>query len=337
MKILIIDDSIHVHTQLRVFLTSAGYNDLVFSESVETLLALLEKESQVEKPYENVKLVLMDIEMDGMDGITATQRLKSIKAFNDTPVIMVTGDNSNESLQAAFDAGAVDYITKPIRRVELLARVASFLKLKQESDALIAREKELVELTFILENTNTRLRAANEKLSRMAMVDGLTGVANRRYFDKTLVSEWQRGLRQDTPLSMLMIDVDFFKLYNDIYGHQMGDKCLTKIAGALQYVLKRPSDVIARYGGEEFCVFLPDTEITGANQIGKHMLSAVEELKIEHAGSSVNEFVTLSIGSAEMLPSSGTKPAFLVNCADTALYKAKDEGRNRLVTLPNCL
>ncbi len=164
---------------------------------------------------------------------------------------MVTGREDKETLKNAFAAGAMDYITKPISTVELKARVRSALKLRQAVKKRIAREKELEKLTIELQN-------ANKKLNKLASIDGLTGLSNRRYFDKALEKEAARMAREDKKLGILMIDIDNFKNYNDLYGHQAGDDCLKKVASTISETVFRPGDLAARYGGEEFVVILPE-------------------------------------------------------------------------------
>jgi diguanylate cyclase (GGDEF)-like protein len=168
------------------------------------------------------------------------------------------------------------------------------------------------------------------EISQMAIIDSLTEVANRRHFDIFLYQEWRRAQREKWPIAMLMVDVDFFKLYNDVYGHQYGDQCLKRIAEAINKVIHRPSDLVARYGGEEFGVILPNTPIHGAMKVAEQMCQAVANLLIEHKKSTVAHYVTVSVGVAEMYPGQENHPSELVSAADEALYKAKDSGRNRI-------
>jgi diguanylate cyclase (GGDEF)-like protein len=173
------------------------------------------------------------------------------------------------------------------------------------------------------------------ELSRQANLDGLTEIANRRCFDEQFKKEWRRCHREQRPLALMMCDVDHFKLYNDTYGHQMGDECLKHIADALLRVTKRPGDVVARYGGEEFVVILPSTDSDGARQVAEALQDELQRLKIPHASSSVNPYVTLSIGVAGMLPTRECALDKLLGIADEALYQAKENGRNRII-VRNC-
>jgi diguanylate cyclase (GGDEF)-like protein len=331
MGILIVDDSKHVHAQLKVFLNGDGITELFFAESAIEALDILGL-GDIPGSADSVDLILMDIEMDEMSGIEVTRKICAAKQIQDIPVLMVTADSSDESLQEAFASGAVDYITKPIRKVELLARIRSFLLLKQEKDMRKAKQQELVELTDVLIKTNDQLKQANEKLRRVSLIDGLTGIYNRRYFDETLDKEWRRLCRVSRPVSLMMVDIDFFKAYNDINGHQTGDQCLKTVAGLIHLQLKRSSDFVARYGGEEFAVVLPETKVEGAEALGRTICHAVEGSHIPHPATSIGEHVTVSIGTAGMIPEFNTLPGQLIACADKALYKAKAEGRNRICT-----
>ena len=169
-----------------------------------------------------------------------------------------------------------------------------------------------------------------EYLSNLAIHDGLTGIYNRRYFDETLAREWKRTKREKSPLSLIMLDIDYFKKYNDTYGHQAGDGCLIKVATAISGALRRPADMAARYGGEEFAVILPNFELENATQFGETIRAKIEALKIEHRQSDVNPFITASLGLACIVPSSKSSPRELIEAADKALYSAKNNSRNCL-------
>ena len=192
-----------------------------------------------------------------------------------------------------------------------------------ESGKLVAVVETLRDMTVQKE--------AQAELERLATRDGLTSVANRRSFDETLNMEWRRASRESRALSLLMIDVDFFKPYNDTYGHQGGDECLRQVAAAMSGVVKRASDCVARYGGEEFSILMPSTEPEGALIVAERIRAAVEALHLPHSGSKVADHVTVSIGVASMHVGSEGLSAGLVAAADAALYRAKHEGRNRVV------
>ncbi|MDH5638285.1 MAG: diguanylate cyclase, partial [Nitrospinota bacterium] len=239
---------------------------------------------------------------------------------------MVSGVTEKEKLQEAFTAGASDYIEKPVNEIELVARVKSILSLSREIKERKDREVKLLKLTRQLEE-------ANKKLEVLSSLDGLTGVANRRILDQTLSKEWSRMSRSSKPISMILIDVDYFKKFNDSYGHIAGDECLKKVARAISFSVSRPADTVARYGGEEFAVILPETDGAGAQKIGVAIMDKVGKLGIKHESSEVGKTLTVSQGVATMVPDDKKKCGALLEMADTALYKAKNEGRARIVAL----
>jgi diguanylate cyclase (GGDEF)-like protein len=175
------------------------------------------------------------------------------------------------------------------------------------------------------------LEQANQRLQRLAFLDGLTQVANRRRFEEYLDQEWRRLGRDNQPLSLILCDIDSFKVYNDTYGHQAGDDCLRRVADALQQVVKRPADLVTRYGGEEFAIILPNTDMRGAISVAESLCQTIRELNIPHIRSAVKPYVTLSCGVASLIPSSSTTPEQLIKHVDDALYDAKGMGRNRVV------
>ncbi len=169
-----------------------------------------------------------------------------------------------------------------------------------------------------------------EHLSNLAVHDGLTGIYNRRYFDETLAREWKRTMREKAPLSLIMLDIDYFKKYNDTYGHQAGDECLRQVATTISGALRRPADMAARYGGEEFVVVLPNLKLEDSAKFGETIRAKIEALKMEHKQSDANPFITVSLGIASVVPSSISSYEELVGAADKALYSAKNKGRNRV-------
>lgn len=262
-----------------------------------------------------IDLILMDISLPGTDGIAATLTIKADKTFEDIPIVIVTNHNEESILDRSFAAGASDFIVKPVSMIELRARIRSVLQLREEMAKRKMREREL--------------EALARKLEKMSNLDGLTGIANRRCFDDTLVKEWVRNGRHDTPMALLMIDIDHFKAYNDTLGHVLGDDCLVAVAEGIISSIHRPGDMAARYGGEEFAVILPHTGYEGASAVAKSIHANINGSNIHHPHSYTGHSVTVSIGVASCVPSCQTTPAQLLTAADTALYRAKQNGRNR--------
>lgn len=322
MSILIVDDSDFVQSYFRSMLGETGYNAIIQAKSAVDAFSLLESDGPAGSGL-NIDLILMDVLMPGIDGIEACRRLKADERFRDIPVIIVTAVEDLGRLQVAFDAGAMDYITKPPHRTELIARIRSALRLKQEMDRRKAREKDLFEMTQLLAE-------ANMQLERLATRDTLTGLANRRFFNEFLDREWHRSMRNTSPFSVIMVDVDCFKAFNDTYGHQAGDDCLKTVAGALSRLVKRPTDLVARFGGEEFIVVLPDTGHEGALLLADQMRAAVAALGIRHEAAVSEGIVTVSLGVAVSRPGGYPTPEALISAADGALYQAKRDGRNRV-------
>ncbi len=329
MTILIVDDSRVVQRHLQAVLARAGYTDVLTAQSAREAFAHLGISAGTPPDgaggrgagARDIDLILLDVVMPEMNGVEACRRIKSAAHLRDIPVIMVTGQTEISNLAAGFAAGAMDYITKPSNEVELLARVRSALKLKQEIDRRKAREQELLDLAAQLEQ-------ANRRLERLSSLDGLTGIPNRRRFDEYLQVAWRQAINGRTPLSLLLIDIDYFKLFNDTYGHQQGDDCLRQVAGAITASVTDAGDLVARYGGEEFAVILPDASSTRAALVAETVRARVRGLNIPHARSAVSERVTVSVGAATALPAGAMSPALLIAEADQALYCAKHEGRN---------
>lgn len=248
-------------------------------------------------------IVLLDIMMPEMDGYEVCRRLKEDQITADIPVMFVTALTSAEDEVKGIEMGAVDFIAKPIVAPIVLARIRNQLQLKKYRD----------------------------HLENIAYIDGLTTIPNRRHFDNTLTSEWQRALRKGETLSILLLDIDFFKKYNDSLGHIAGDECLKSVAKGLSDITRRPADLVARYGGEEFVCLLPETTLDGAAAFADKLLVAVRALNIPHPDSDVAPIVTISIGGASVEITPDADPTKLIEAADANLYAAKQQGRNRAV------
>lgn len=247
-------------------------------------------------------LILLDIQMPGMDGFEVCRALKADPLLRDIPVIFLTAMTDETDEAIGLGLGAVDYLNKPIKPALVKLRVRNHLELKSQRD----------------------------RLSRLTLVDGLTELANRRAFDERLEQEWRRALRTEALLSLIMIDIDFFKGYNDAYGHLAGDDCLRYVAQTLAASLKRAGDFVARYGGEEFIAVLPGLNVKGVRAMAEIMRESVAKLRIPHRSSAIAPYVTISIGAVSLTPAAGALSRSMVAACDQQLYLAKSHGRNRV-------
>ena len=245
-------------------------------------------------------LILLDVIMPGIGGYEICAKLKADDTTRDIPVIFVTSIADPDSENKGFLVGGVDYVVKPINPVTLRARVKTHLELKHKTDLL----------------------------KSLATLDGLTGIANRRRLNDFLSQEWRRAIRSSKNLSLILLDIDYFKNYNDYYGHQEGDICLQKIALMFQKILERSTDLVARYGGEEFCFVMPETPLEGTIYLAKQIQHGIAELAIPHLKSAISSIVTVSMGLASIIPTLNNDYNDLLKIADQKLYLAKHNGRN---------
>lgn len=294
-QILLVDDDPTVILSLQKVL--GGFADCHFANNGKRALALVQRTSP--------SLILLDIQMPEMDGLQVCEILKANPETAHIPVLFITSKVDTNIEERVFAAGAVDYIPKPLNPTVVCARVQTHLAYQR---ALAA-------------------------LSSQAFNDVLTGLNNRRRFNEQLELEWVRALRNKLPLSLLMIDIDEFKIYNDHFGHLGGDAAIEGVADALRKSTKRPADFPARYGGEEFSLILPETDAEGAQAMAESVLKSVEELHLAQAPACARPYLTISVGYSTLLPaqgdSSGLQANALIQAADTALYQSKKNGRNR--------
>ena len=245
-------------------------------------------------------LILLDVLMPDMDGYDVCSELKHDPLTEHIPVIFITSLEDENDETRGFEVGAVDFIRKPIRRAIVQARIKLHLELKSQMDFH----------------------------ARRSLIDGLTEIANRRRLMEHLSLELRRAQRNKSNLSLIMLDIDFFKLFNDNYGHIAGDDCLKLVAEIVHQRMKRPNDLVGRYGGEEFVCVLPDTDFEGAEGMCKLLLDSIRQLEVPHKFSKVSDILTISIGSVTTIPSSATVREDLLKAADDALYESKHSGRN---------
>ncbi|MDE2419308.1 MAG: diguanylate cyclase [Burkholderiales bacterium] len=291
-RLLVVDDQpINIQVMYQAF---AGEFQVFMATNGEQALAICKNNPP--------DLVLLDVVMPGMDGFEVCTRLKADPATSHIPVIFVTAHNDAAEETHGLSVGAVDFIAKPVNPAVVRARVKTHLTLKFQSDVL----------------------------RKLVFLDGLSGVFNRRYFDQQISTEWARSVRSNSPLSLILLDVDYFKLYNDAYGHQAGDDTLRLIAVTLKGALRRPADLVARYGGEEFACVLPDTSFEDAMNLAGELERKVRDRAIEHSASPVAQVVTISLGVATREGNTDGDAPMLIGLADNQLYRAKHTGRGRV-------
>ncbi len=275
-------------------------------------------------PEINTTVILQDLVMPGIDGLMMVRYFRMNNASAQIPIIVLSTTEEATIKSEAFQLGANDYLVKLPNKIELIARI------RYHSQAYITQLER--DAAFrALEESREQLAEANRTLQKLSSLDGLTGIANRRTFDNILNKEWLRAMRNKEPIGLIMLDIDFFKFYNDHYGHQGGDDCLKKVAKRLAATINREADFLARYGGEEFSAVLPDTDLHGAVKVAEEMRQSIKSLQIEHAKSKIADTVSISIGAASIVPQKDTEPEVLIAAADQALYKAKEEGRDRVM------
>ncbi|HBG06400.1 MAG: diguanylate cyclase response regulator [Geobacteraceae bacterium GWC2_58_44] len=305
-RILIVDDTLANIEILHKILQAD--HDIFFAKSGADGVRIVKQEMP--------DLILLDIMMPDMDGYQVCALLKGDPQTAHIPVIFITAMGSDEDETRGLDCGAIDYITKPISPPIVKARVRNHLELKRSRDLL-------AELTV-------ELGEKNRELEILAREDGLTGLANRRHFNEVLDAELKRALRTRQYLSLVLCDVDFFKKYNDQYGHVAGDKCLQAIGDVMRATFRRAGDLPARYGGEEFAAILPDTAPDQAVQLAERLRQELMARDLPHLVDGVQGQVTLSVGVVGVQATRERNAEWVIREADQALYRSKETGRNRV-------
>ena len=308
-KILVVEDSKVTVKVLTGYLASMGVPDPLVAETGTQALRTFRRE--------HPDIVLLDARLPDIDGFEVARKIRQSKQKSEwTAIIFLTAMNSDEDLARGIAAGGDDYLVKPVSETVLHSKVRAMQR-------LIEMQRNLVEVT-------RKLDLANAELQRLSTTDSLTGIANRRALDDFLSREWRRCLRMEKPLSLVMLDIDYFKLFNDKYGHQAGDDCLKQVAAQIARAAPRASDLAARYGGEEFMLVLGETDNDGALWMAERVRQMIGDLKVAHYATD-SKFVSVSCGVVSVLPDDKHSIETLIQSADAALYQAKRGGRDRVV------
>ena len=291
--VLLVDDQLMVAEGIRRMLVEEPDIEFHYCGDPKEAVEMAEKI----KPT----IILQDLIMPDIDGYTLVDQYRNNDKTKNIPIIVLSTKEDPEDKSMAFERGANDYLVKLPDKIELIARIRAqskgYLTQLQRDEAFLALRK-----------LQSELEESNEELQKLSSLDGLTGIANRRRLDEFLQSECLRSARDNNILSLLLIDIDFFKPYNDNYGHLAGDGCLRKVATALSDIVNRPADLVARYGGEEFGVILPNTDTKGASKLAETLCKKIKALAILHEHSEAGKYVTISIGVASKVACEGTSP-----------------------------
>lgn len=309
LKVLVVEDSKVTLKVLSDYLNNMGVTTPLLSETGRQGVEAFKRQ----RP----DIVLLDVKLPDIDGFEVARKIREMEQEGDwAAIIFLTAMANDEDLARGIAAGGDDYLIKPASEVVFHAKVRAMQR-------LVGMQRSLIEVT-------SKLDTANAELLRLATTDALTGIANRRSFDDFLTREWRRCLRMKKPLSLAMLDIDYFKLFNDKYGHQAGDDCLKQVAAQIARAAPRGSDLAARYGGEEFMLVLGETDRDGAMWIAERLRQMVVDLKVPHYATD-SKCVSVSCGVVSVVPDDKLSPETLIQSADAALYQAKRGGRDRVV------
>lgn len=309
LKVLLVEDSKTTIETVCGFMEKMDIRNPFIAESGEAAIELFKKN----RP----DIVLLDVLLPDIDGFEVARQIRALEQDGDwTAIIFLTGQAGDENLARGIEIGGDDYLIKPVSEVVLNSKIRAMHRLTE-------MHRTLVDMAH-------QMNTANMELQRLSTTDGLTGIANRRFFDEMLLREWRRCSRMKMPISLVMIDVDHFKLYNDTYGHQAGDECLKAVAVQAALAVTRAADMAARYGGEEFVIVLGETDLNGARWVANNVRQRISDLKMVHESSKFDR-VTISCGVVSVMPSGKLSVDTFLHSADQALYLAKEQGRNCVV------
>ena len=306
MKVLVVDDSKTIRALMAECAKTLGH-EVFHAETGKQALKIIQEN--------DIDLVLMDVEMPGLNGFETTYAIRSMENIEWFPIIFISSKEDDDSFAKGILSGGDAYLQKPINPLRLQLTITAMERIYMMRQKLHKAQDELI--------------VANKELRLLASFDDLTDMPNRRNFNETLNRQFLLAKRNKSTLAFIMCDIDFFKLFNDYYGHQSGDECLTAVAKAIGSIPDRPTDKACRYGGEEFAVILPDTNRLGGMIVAEKLRQAVIDLAIEHNKSKIGSYVSLSLGLSVYTGQFETKEE-LIKAADDALYRAKNNGRNRV-------
>ncbi len=298
MKVLLVEDSPTLRYSMSNYIEEAGH-EVICAPDGETALQIVESSP--------VDFIFMDVQMPGLDGFETTRLIREGMGDFWVPIVFVTGEENDSSYSAGIEAGGDDYLIKPLSAAIVKAKIRAM--------------ERIVEMRNQLTQLNQELREVSQR-------DGLTNLFNRHTFDEKATEQWKLATRNHDPMTMLLIDIDHFKLYNDTYGHPAGDECIVKVVEVLKACMSRPGDIVARFGGEEFIALLPNTPECGAQHITQEIHHTLHELNIRHRTSLSSDRVSVSIGGSIINYTTGTNLAEQIKYADQALYQSKKRGRN---------
>ena len=329
MKLLVIDDSKHMRVLLEDYLIDGGYKEVLSAASAEEAFKLLGiNKGKLESLPIDIGCILLDIIMPGIDGIEACKRIKSFNCYKDVPIIVVTASEEPGHLQKAFDAGAIEYLRKPVNENELQARVRTMLKLKKEMDERKEKEEYLTALT-------DQLKESNVALEKLSFRDAVTGLSNRFHLERQLFREWRRAMRYKNWLSFILFEIDFYDKFIENNNENDAENTVRKISKQIYSTLHRPADLVARITESQFAILLPDTNFAGAASVAENVRLTIEIMKIRNSVMGANKYLTVSGGAYSVIPIKHLNPPLLIQKASMALNDAKTTGRNKIVALMN--